>query len=767
MRTIILGLLLCASAFSQVALRNSVATASSVGTSKLQTLTGVHAGDYIVAGCANDSGYTMAMSDNQIGSYGVALQTGTDFGAHVSALWVVLAPNTATYAITCTPSASTTIYMSVSAWSGASGVDTSGEKSTYPALGGSLTLTTSLPNTMLVGWLFGTSGSPGSGFTSLGASTFNITASAEYNGSANSAGANYVTAVNNSGYYAIIGVALDPVPNVVADPTFSPVAGTYATTQTVTPSTATSGAHVCTTSDGSTPTATTPGTCSHGQTDGTISVSTSKTLQSLGTKAGYTNSGVASAAYVIGTVANFAVSNAAVFWMGGYSEGTDSGHGYRIGLGGQNFQEVDTIVTGAASCNTNVYGGRTYQITIDGSSTTATPSAGWQTMTVFTGLADPDAHTISMRTTATNYPFFDKDATDGTHSFLSCTGSAPALVAPYSTVIPLATFSPYVALDGNMVVGTLEGNPYVSVYTEGGAIRFRATNLNLWLFGYQKNEMLAVYEAGVYVTETSVGTNVDAWILTSVVSGRTGTHEYELVVDGPAGQPAIGANNFYGWGLVFGATSTLVSATHTKKTGVGWYGDSIAADYYATGYATTSLTGWVRGTALLVGHGTDRFGYSGYPVYGASSSLSAAATLAPINSHAFQLVVAQGGINDQATSVTYDHFQTAYQSMLTSLAAAMPVGGTILCLEIYPNTGTNYANRSSYVAREVLAVAAYNATAVIPAYIMPMEFWVACAGSSTYCNDTVHPNGAGFARLSTFVAPFIQAGIMRRVFGWM
>jgi len=89
----------------------------------------------------------------------------------------------------------------------------------------------------------------------------------------------------------------------VANPTASPVAGTYTSTQSVTLSTSTSGATICYTTDGTTPTATTPGTCSHGTTYSTaISVSTSETIMALGTLSGDTNSSVVSFAYVISPV---------------------------------------------------------------------------------------------------------------------------------------------------------------------------------------------------------------------------------------------------------------------------------------------------------------------------------------------------------------------------------------------------------------------------------------------------------------------------------
>jgi len=90
----------------------------------------------------------------------------------------------------------------------------------------------------------------------------------------------------------------------VATPTFSPVAGTYTTTQTVTISTVTGGATICYTTDGSTPTANGAGTCTHGTTySGTVSVAVSETLKAIGSLSGDTDSLVGSAAYVINPVA--------------------------------------------------------------------------------------------------------------------------------------------------------------------------------------------------------------------------------------------------------------------------------------------------------------------------------------------------------------------------------------------------------------------------------------------------------------------------------
>jgi hypothetical protein len=80
----------------------------------------------------------------------------------------------------------------------------------------------------------------------------------------------------------------------VATPTFSPGAGTYSSAQSITLTTATTGATIRYTTDGSTPTATT-GTVYTGP----ITVNSTTTIKAIGIKAGYSNSALATAAYTI------------------------------------------------------------------------------------------------------------------------------------------------------------------------------------------------------------------------------------------------------------------------------------------------------------------------------------------------------------------------------------------------------------------------------------------------------------------------------------
>jgi hypothetical protein len=83
----------------------------------------------------------------------------------------------------------------------------------------------------------------------------------------------------------------------VATPTFSPAGGSFSTAQSVTITTATSGASIRFTVDGSTPTASSP------LFTGPISVTTSQTINAIGLLSGLASSAVASASYTIGAAA--------------------------------------------------------------------------------------------------------------------------------------------------------------------------------------------------------------------------------------------------------------------------------------------------------------------------------------------------------------------------------------------------------------------------------------------------------------------------------
>ncbi len=93
-----------------------------------------------------------------------------------------------------------------------------------------------------------------------------------------------------------VGTAAYTITPILPAPTFSPVAGTYTSAQTVTISDATSGTTIYYTTNGTTP------TTSSTKYKSAIAVSSSETVEALAVKSGSTNSPVATAVYTINTV---------------------------------------------------------------------------------------------------------------------------------------------------------------------------------------------------------------------------------------------------------------------------------------------------------------------------------------------------------------------------------------------------------------------------------------------------------------------------------
>jgi Chitobiase/beta-hexosaminidase C-terminal domain/Bacterial lectin len=124
------------------------------------------------------------------------------------------------------------------------------------------------------------------------------TSSTKYTGSITVSASETIEAIAvASGYTnSAVATAAYTIAPVLPTPTFSPAAGTYASTQTVTVSDGSSGATIYYTTNGTTP------TTSSTKYTGSITVSASETIEAIAVASGYTNSAVATAAYTISSV---------------------------------------------------------------------------------------------------------------------------------------------------------------------------------------------------------------------------------------------------------------------------------------------------------------------------------------------------------------------------------------------------------------------------------------------------------------------------------
>lgn len=204
-------------------------------------------------------------------------------------------------------SGSSALEIHVSEWTGMGGWLPDKTAVANASTGGSAfssgSATTSANGELIFGYTFplGNS-SPGVGFTQISLVNGDID---EYliQPTAGSTAATF-TSTNNGTWLATMQTFMASAATVqVATPVLSPVAGTYATAQSVTITSSTATATICYTVDGTVPTANGAGTCTHGTTlanGGVVTVSTSETVQSLGTLSGDADSAVASATYTIG-----------------------------------------------------------------------------------------------------------------------------------------------------------------------------------------------------------------------------------------------------------------------------------------------------------------------------------------------------------------------------------------------------------------------------------------------------------------------------------
>lgn len=151
------------------------------------------------------------------------------------------------------------------------------------------------------------------------------------------------------------GVYQLPIPTQVSAPTFSPVAGTYTSNQSITISTSTSGATLCYTIDGTTPTTNGAGTCTHGNTyTSVVPVAATTTIKVVGTLSGLTDSSASTSLYIINNAIWSSVlnSNRAAPWNPGATISTTRTQcGSTVAPGAS----AVTINAALAACPANTY----------------------------------------------------------------------------------------------------------------------------------------------------------------------------------------------------------------------------------------------------------------------------------------------------------------------------------------------------------------------------------------------------------------------------
>jgi hypothetical protein len=160
-------------------------------------------------------------------------------------------------------------------------------------------------------------------------------------------------------------------PSQAATPTFSPVAGTYPVTQTVSLSDSTAGATIFYTIDGTTPATSVGG--STAQYTGPLTVSSTRTIKAIATASGYSASAVASATYTIQSQAAAPTFSPA----------------------GGSYSSAQTVTISSASSGSTIY------YTLDG--TTPATSAGGSTLLYSSPITISASTTVKAIATASGF----------------------------------------------------------------------------------------------------------------------------------------------------------------------------------------------------------------------------------------------------------------------------------------------------------------------------------------------------------------------------
>jgi hypothetical protein len=362
---------------------------------------------------------------------------------------------------------------------------------------------------------------------------------------------------------------------IAATPTFSPVAGTYTSAQTVSISDATSGATIYYTINGTTPTTSSP------VYSGPITVSSSETVEAIATASGYTNSAVASAAYTInipvaatptfspaaGTYTSAqavtisdATGGATIYYTTNGTTPTTSSTKYTSAITVSSSETVEAMAVASGYTN-SAEASATYTINIPVAATpTFSPAAGTYT---------------SMQTVTIS------DATSGATIYYTTNGSTPTTS---STV-----YSGPIAVSSS---GTLEAIAVASGYSNS-AVASATYTITAPSF------TLSASPASVSVAQGSSGTST---ITVNAVSGFVGT--VSLAASGqPSGVTAsLAAGSAAGTQVLTltASTSAAVTSTPVTVTVTGTSGTLTASTNIAlTVTAEPSFTAGSGGTASM------------------------------------------------------------------------------------------------------------------------------------------------------------------------
>jgi hypothetical protein len=487
-----------------------------------------------------------------------------------------------------------------------------------------------------------------------------------------------------------VGSAAYTISTVLPTPTFSPTAGTYTTSQSVTISDATTGTTIYYTTNGTTP------TTSSTVYSGAITVSASETLQAIAVETGYTNSAVGSAAYTIAPVLptptlspvagtyttsqsvtiSDGTSGTTIYYTTNGTTPTTSSTVYSGAITVSSTETIKAIVVETGYTNSAV-GSAAYTIAPVLPTPTFSPAAGTYTTSQSVTISDGTSGTTIYYTTNGTTPTTSSTVYSGaitvsatetikaiaveTGFTNSAVGSAAYTIAP---VLPTPTFSPaagtYTTSQSVTISDAQSGTTIY--YTNNGTTPTTSSTLYSGPITVSSTETLEAIAVETGYTNSAVGSaayTIAPQVLAPTFSPAAGAYATSQSVT--ISDVTSGATIYY---TTNGTTPTTSSTVYAGPITVGAT-ETLEAIAVETGYTNSAVTT----AAYTIGAVTT---YINYPSSGFTASALSLNYGASVTGGMLQLT--DGGANEERsawfeTKVPVAAFTTNFTFQLSNASA--------------------------------------------------------------------------------------------------
>ena len=454
-----------------------------------------------------------------------------------------------------------------------------------------------------------------------------------------------------------VGSAAYTISTTAATPTFSPVAGTYTSAQTVTISDTTAGAVIYYTTNGTTPSSTSSSVYS-----GPITVSATETLEAIAVATGFTNSAVGSAAYTISlpaaatptfspaagtyastqtvTIADTTTGAVIYYTTNGTTPSSTSSSVYSGPITVSATETLKAIAV-APSFSNSAVGSAAYTINLPAATPTFSVAAGTYTSAQTITISDTTAgatiyYTTNGTTPTTSSTVYSSaiavNATETLEAIAVATGSSTSAVASaaYTINLPAAatpTFSP--------VAGTYTSAQTVTISdTTAGAAIYYTTN------GTVPTTSSTLYSSPITVggTETLKAIAVATGSSTSAVGSAFYT--INLPAATPTFSPVAGT---------YASAQTVTISDTTAGATIYYTTNGTAPTTTSTVYSgaiTVSATETLKAIAIATGSSTSAVGSAAYSI---SPQTPAPTFSLPAGAYNYQPVVTLADTTSGAT----------------------------------------------------------------------------------------------------------------------